>query len=72
MGWASGSLVMDGVIDAAKQFVPDDQQRKKFYYKIIETLKDQDWDTEDECLGDDPVYDEIYAEKHGEDWRKGD
>ncbi len=44
------------IIKAAKKAIPDDQQRKDFYKEIYESFCDMDWDTEDECFGDDPVF----------------
>lgn len=67
MGWASGSEVMCGVIRAVKAEVTDKEARKRIYAPIIETLRDADWDTEDECLDRDEAYDELYDAEYPPD-----
>jgi len=62
MGWASGSDVMSGVISAVKTRVPDKEARVAIYRDIVNVLRDRDWDTMDECLGEDDAYDDIYNE----------
>jgi len=57
MGWGSGSQVMSDIIGALKNEL-DEPTRVKVYVKIIRALQDHDWDTEEECCGDDPAYDE--------------
>jgi hypothetical protein len=47
--------------------IPDDKTRKQFYIPIYEEFCDQDWDTDDECLTMDNVFDASYHEKWGED-----
>ena len=67
MGWSSGSAVMGGIIEAVKANVPDEETRVRIYRKVIDVLSDLDWDTKDECLGDDPAYDKIYNEMYPPD-----
>lgn len=57
MGWGSGSLIMNKVIDAVKPHVTDFHARKEIYTPIIEALEDGDWDTQDESLGKDAAFD---------------
>lgn len=68
MGWASGSELFDSVIDAAKKYVPK-KNRKAFYKQLIFAFQDRDWDTEKECLGQDPLFDEVLREEYP-DWFK--
>ena len=62
MGWASGSEVMSGIIRTAKRHVPDEKTRVLIYRDIVDVLRDRDWDTLNECCGEDPAYDIIYNE----------
>jgi hypothetical protein len=66
MGWASGSRLFSKIIEAAKEAIPDDDARERFYRPVIAAFEDEDWDTQNECCGDDDVYDQIYDEKWGE------
>jgi hypothetical protein len=66
MGWSSGSALFGDVISVIKPNVPDKKVRKKMYLELIASFEDADWDTLDECLGEDDVYDEIYNERYGE------
>jgi len=67
MGWASGSDLFTEVIAVIKPAVKDKKARKKIYRKLISAFQDHDWDTCDECLGIDPVYDELYEEMFPEE-----
>lgn len=62
MGWASGSDVMTRIIKVVKKEVPSKTKRKVLYEGIVDALRDQDWDTLDECLGEDQAYDDVYNE----------
>jgi len=62
MGWASGTEIMQGIIEAAQEHIPDDDERYKFYKKVVKTMQSHDWDTMDECLGEDDSYDELYED----------
>ncbi len=64
MGWASGSTVMSGIIDVIKKKVADDSMRKEIYSGVISVLEDKDWDTQDECIGEDAAYDAAIKEHH--------
>jgi len=72
MGWASGSSVMNEIIEVVHKEIPDDEQnnfglRKRLYKGIIKALQSHDWDTEDESLGVDPAFDQALEEIHP-DW----
>lgn len=64
MGWASGSYIMQPVIDALKAEVKDDATRKRIYLSIIPAFEQEDWDTQDECLGTDDEFDAALKELH--------
>ncbi len=64
MGWAGGSDVMSGIIAAIKPRVLEEKQRQEIYREIITMMEDRDWDTQDECLGEDPAYDVVMKELH--------
>jgi hypothetical protein len=57
MGWASGSCLMGEVIRVIKKEVPDDEQRRLIYKGLIKAFRNEDCDTLDECIGDDPAFD---------------
>lgn len=63
MGWSSGSRLFATVIKAVKDRLPDDK-RKALYIELIGAFEDFDWDTQEECLGLDPVYDAALRELH--------
>jgi hypothetical protein len=67
MGWSGGSELFNDIIRAVKPHVADKDVRKRIYQPIIEAFEDQDWDTQDECLGEDDAYDELYEEQYGDD-----
>lgn len=66
MGWASGSSLMNDVIQAIRGHVPPGP-RREIYGKLIDSFEDMDWDTQSECLGHDPVFDAALADRHP-DW----
>lgn len=67
MGWASGSTLFSIVIDVIQEHVPDHDERVEIYTGLIEAFEESDWDTQDECMGEDPAYDEALKELH-KDW----
>lgn len=70
MGFSRGSDIFSGVIAAVKPVVKNIDDRKAIYRQIIDVLNDADWDTQDECLGRDEAYDELYYQELGyeDDW----
>ncbi len=71
MGWGSGSRVMGDVIKAVRRHVPDQATREAIYRPIIEGMEDEDWDTQAECLGEDPAFDAVIRRMHPE-WPASD
>lgn len=64
MGWSSGSRLFDTVIQAISNEVSDVEARKRIYRPLIDSFEEMDWDTQDECQGLDPAYDELYNERY--------
>jgi hypothetical protein len=64
MGWSSGTELFSSVITSAKKSMPDAETRKMFYKEVINAFEDQDWDTQDECVGVDTAFDEALKELH--------
>lgn len=64
MGWASGSRIMNAVIDAVQPHVTDQAAREAIYQPIINALEEGDWDTQDESEGRDPAYDAVIRAMH--------
>ena len=71
MGWASGGYLYRSIIKALKQLVPDDVERVRVHKVMIPLFESADWDTQDECLGIDPAYDDALFTLHPE-WRDDD
>ena len=63
MGWAAGSSLFSAVAKAAKRFIKDPKDRRKFYVACLDAFLDYDWDTQQECEGVDPVLDQVLREK---------
>jgi len=59
MGWSSGSEIFEQIILSAKKYIPKDSDRKNFYKEVTAKFFEHDWDTQDECVGVDPMFDEI-------------
>lgn len=64
MGFNTGSSIARPVIEATLANVPDPKARKAIYLALAAELNALDWDTQDEVLGLDPVWDEL-SKKHG-------
>jgi len=69
MGWASGSGVMEEIIEVVQAEIKDPKVRLSLYKGIISALEGQDWDTQNECEGTDDAYDKALMELHP-DWYK--
>jgi hypothetical protein len=63
MGWSAGSEIFSSIIEAAKKAIPDESIRKEFYREIYPAFLDADWDTEDECFDDDPLFKLVFYEE---------
>lgn len=70
MGWSGGSELFREVIKAAVKAIPDNKARKSFYKDIIPAFEDNDWDTQNECLGRDSAYDDAMWELYPDDMRE--
>lgn len=57
MGWSSGSTLMGSLIDSLQKNVKQAKKRTLVYKDMIQAFMDEDWDTIDECIGDDPAFD---------------
>lgn len=69
MGWASGSGVMDNIIEVVQAEIKDEKVRFRLYKGIISAIEGQDWDTQCEYEGTDDAYDRALMELHP-DWYK--
>lgn len=67
MGWASGSGLFSDVITAIKPAIKDEVRRKELYKKLIQSFENADWDTQNECEGEDRAFDNALKELHP-DW----
>jgi hypothetical protein len=69
MGWARGADVARGIIEAAIRIGMCATMRRWLYLEIIPVLEDEDWDTQDECMDDDPEFAAAMKQLHPEwDW----
>lgn len=64
MGWSGGAGLFAELIYVVKENVPDDDVRHEIYAHMVDSFIELDWDTLDECLGVDHVYDDIYRDKY--------
>ena len=65
MGWAGGCDVMNFIIYRVKKKFPhDDELRRDIYGIVIQALDGHDWDTHDECWGQDDKFDEALKDLH--------
>lgn len=62
MGWNASGLFAE-LIFIAQKHTPDDEDRKEIYEHMWDAFVELDWDNQDECLGTDPVFDELYKER---------
>lgn len=63
MTWGSGASVFSDVIDALQAELPGPGLcglRKRIYLRLIPAFQSHDWDTETDCLGLDPAFDEAF------------
>lgn len=70
MGWCGGSSLMSEIIAAVKAEVDGLDERERIYRPIHAAFKQEDWDTESECVGEDEAFDRILRERHP-DWFEG-
>jgi hypothetical protein len=58
---------MSEIITAIQPHLTDETARKEVYKILIRVFEDDDWDTQDECEGEDPAFDAALQEVHP-DW----
>jgi hypothetical protein len=75
MGWGGGTDVASDAITSFKEHNVPDSLRRELYIDLIQSLRSLDWNSCDECLGQDPVFDEAmevvwrrWCEKQGYDY----
>jgi len=69
MGWTSGSDLMADIINSLKRHLPNNPKlRQKIYVDLIVAFEDSDWDTQDDCYGQDPAFDLALKGIHPDDW----
>lgn len=66
MGWARGADVANGSIKAINRTNLRPSEKRQFYLDIVPVLEDEDWDTQDECMEDDPVFEAAMKHLHPE------
>ncbi len=64
MGWGSGSRLMREVIDKLRQRKATEANRRLVDEILIPIMEDYDWDTQDECMGEDETFDNVLRELH--------
>lgn len=67
MGWSGGSHLFSEVITTLQKHVQDEDDREAIYVELIDAFEEADWDTLDECMGEDPAYDAAVKFLHP-DW----
>lgn len=67
MGWASGSEIANDMITCPAIQRLQDDERKPIFNTLYKSLRSMDWDTVDESMGIDPVFDEVVRENEP-DW----
>lgn len=75
MGWASGSRAMNELIATFNETIgKTDHQIPEaaiidFWKRVISSFEDEDWDTQGESLGEDPIWDKAFFAEHP--WEAG-
>lgn len=62
---------MSAIITTLRDKVPQKETREEIYRAIIPAFEDHDWDTQNECEGEDPAFDSVIKELHPE-WDEDD
>lgn len=69
MGWCGGTEFAERYIKVCKEYVKDEKVRTKLYTEYIDFLTNEDWDTMEESLGIDPVWDKAMKKYYlDNDW----
>jgi hypothetical protein len=64
MGWSRGSGLFSELIWIMMKTVPEDKVRREIYEHMLDAFEENDWDTQDECVGPDQVFDELFEERY--------
>lgn len=64
MGWGSGATLMSEIIGAIQPQVVDVEARKAIYRILVNAFEDMDWDTQMDCMDEDPAFDTVIEELH--------
>ncbi len=64
MGWASGSQVAIDIINGIAVQLLEDGLKRGVFADVLDALEAADWDTVDEAMGIDPMFDEVVRDKH--------
>lgn len=71
MGWSSGSIHAETLIKVLSELNLDDETREKIYSEMIDVWESDDWDTQDEVMGQDDIFDKLIKEKNPvSDWEE--
>jgi hypothetical protein len=57
MGWSSGTEIMNALIMSVQGRMTHDD-KVAFFQEAINIFEDNDWDSLEECLGEDDAFDE--------------
>lgn len=64
MGWSGGTDIATAVIKSAKKNIKDKEARRAFYHDFLDAMEDSDWDTQDEAMEIDPLFDEVLSKRN--------
>lgn len=64
MSWGGGTWIMFDMIKSFNKREVPDPLRRDLYLDLIDALQGEDWGSADECLGDDPMFDEALEIVH--------
>ena len=67
MGWSSGSSLFAEIAEILVEHVPDDAEREAVYEELIDAFEARDCDNLHECIGIDPILDDLLEDSDLED-----
>lgn len=72
MGWSSGSEVAIPMIEKIMEVVKDEDQKRQLYEALYDALTGNDWDSESDTIGIDPLWDEVigYTDEEEDDYEE--
>lgn len=62
MGWGGGSAIAEEMIVAIQKENLEPDVKRNLYRALLDSLTDRDWDTVDEVMGIDEIFDEVVKE----------